>query len=300
MREFLERKNNLKMQIPDNFLGLEEEYTGYENARVVILPIPYEATVTYCKGAGKGPNAIIDASKQVELYDREIGKNASDIGICTLNAVKSEKNPEKMVENVYAAVKTEIDNNKFVVVLGGEHSITAGAARAFKEKFSDLSVLQIDAHSDLRDEYEGSKFNHACVMKRVFDMKIPFIQVGIRSFCDEEADFIKRNKLKPFYVEDIRNDNAWMDKAVSQLTKNVFVTIDMDGLDPSIMPSTGTPEPGGLEWYTVLDLLKKVAKAKNIVGFDVVELAPIDNLHFPDFLAAKLTYKLIGYCLFKP
>lgn len=287
------------MKIQDNFLGLEEEYPSYENAKVVVLSVPYEGTVSYGKGTSKGPKAIINASKQVELYDKEIGKNVSDIGIYTLEGVTLEKTPEKMVEIVYGAVKKELDKNKFVVMLGGDHSISSGAIRAFKEKFPDLSVLQIDAHSDLREEYEGSKFNHACIMRRVFDMKIPFIQVGIRSFCDEEAGFIKRNDLKLFYADDIYKKDKWMNEAVDRLTENVFITIDLDGLDPSIMPATGTPEPGGLGWYQVLNLLKKIAKTKNIVGFDIVELAPIDKLHFPDFVAAKLVYKLIGYSLFK-
>jgi len=287
------------MEIPDNFLGLDVEYPSYEDAKVVILPVAYEGTATYGKGASKGPRAIIEASKQVELYDREIGKNVCDIGIYTLGKVGIEETPEKMVENVYSSVKKEIDNNKFVVVLGGEHSITTGAVKAFKEKFSSLSVLQIDAHSDLRDEYEGSKFNHACVMRRIFDMKIPFVQIAIRSFCDEEAELIKKNDLKPFYAEDIYKNDKWMNDAVDMLSENVFITIDLDGLDPSIMPATGTPEPGGLYWYHILRLLKKVAKSKNIVGFDIVELAPISGLSFPDFLAAKLTYKLIGYSLVK-
>jgi len=285
------------MDIPDNFLGLEEEYPSYEDAKVVVLSVPYEGTVSYGKGTSKGPKAIIKASEQVELYDKEIGKNVSDIGIYTLGEVKAEETPEEMVEIVYGAVKKELAAGKFVVMLGGEHSVSSGAIRAFKEKFSNLSVLQIDAHSDLRDEYEGSKFNHACIMRRVFDMKIPFVQVGIRSFCDEEADFIKRNNLKIFYADEIHDNDKWIDEAVSRLSENVFITIDLDGLDPSIMPATGTPEPGGLDWYTSLKLLKKIAKTKNIVGFDVVELAPIDNLHFPDFIAAKLTYKLIGYSM---
>lgn len=287
------------MEIPDNFLGLDAEYPKYEDAKVVVLPVAYEGTVTYGKGTAKGPGAIIEASKQVELYDREAGKNISDAKIYTLDEVKIKEAPEKMVEDVYAHVKKELDNNKFVVMLGGEHSITAGAVKAFKEKFSELSVLQIDAHADLRDEYEKSRYNHACVMRRIFDMKIPFVQVGIRSFCDEEADFIKRNNLKVFYAEDIYKNDKWMNRAAEMLSENVFITIDLDGLDPSIMPSTGTPEPGGLYWYHILRFLKKIAKAKNIVGFDVVELAPIDKIHFPDFLAAKLIYKLIGYSMFK-
>ncbi len=287
------------MEIPDNFLGLDAEYPKYEDAKVVILPVAYEGTVTYGKGTSKGPRAIIEASKQVELYDKEIGRNIHDVGIYTLNEVDVKENSMKMVDMVYSSVKKELENNKFVVMLGGEHSITTGAIKAFKEKFTDLSVLQIDAHSDLRNEYEGSKYNHACVMRRVFDMKVPFVQVGIRSFCDEEAELIKKNNLKPFYADEICDNDKWISEVISKLSDNVYTTFDLDALDPSIMPSTGTPEPGGLGWYKVIKFLKKVAKTKNIVGFDIVELAPIKGLSFPDFVAAKLTYKLIGYSLSK-
>ena len=296
MKKSLLHKNSSKKRIPDNFLGLDIEYPSYEDAKVTVIPVAYEGTVTYGKGAAKGPKAIIDASKHVETYERELGKNIFDI--YTLEGVTKKGAPEDVVNEVYNAVKKEINNKKQVVVLGGEHSITIGAVKAFKEKFYDLSVLQIDAHSDLRQEYEESRYSHACVMRRIFDMNVPFVQVGIRSFCDEEADFIKKNKLKPFYAEDIYDNDEWMDDAISRLSDNVYLTFDLDGLDPSIMPATGTPEPGGLGWYQAIKFLKKTAKAKNIVGFDIVELAPIKKLSFPDFIAAKLTYKMIGYCFF--
>jgi len=284
------------MEVPDNFLGIEEEYSNYKNAKVVVLPVAYEGTATYGKGASKGPKAIIEASKQVELYDSETGRNAYDIGIFTLGELKTKETSEKMIEAVYLAVKKEISSNKFVAMLGGEHSITAGAVKAFKEKFPDLSVLHIDAHADLREEYEGSKYNHACVMMRIFEMKVPFVQVGIRSLCDEEAEFIRNKKIKTFFAHDIHAGRKWIGDAISSLSKNVYITFDVDCLDPSIMPATGTPEPGGLGWYDALELLKTAAGSKNIVGFDIVELAPIKGLHFPDFTAAKLASKIIGYC----
>lgn len=286
------------MEIPDNFLGIEEKFSDYDKSKVVILPIPYEGTVTYGKGTLKGPKAIIEASKNLELYDIELDEEIYKAGIHTLSNLDVEKEPEKTIEIIYKKIKKLLEDNKFVVVFGGEHSITSGTVKAMKEKFSDLSVLQIDAHSDLRDSYDGTKFSHACVMRRIFEMKIPFVQVGIRSQDIEEADFIKEKRLNPYFAKDIYKNDNWMNEAVDKLAENVFITIDLDGLDPSIMPSTGTPEPGGLYWYHILRLLRKVAEKKNIVGFDVVELAPIENLKFPDFLAAKLTYKLIGYKYF--
>jgi agmatinase len=205
----------------------------------------------------------------------------------------SRNSPQEAYSQIKKAIKQILADKKFVVMLGGEHSITPGAVAAFKEKYKDLSVLQIDAHSDLRNEYEGTKFNHACTMKRVWDLGVSVTAVGIRSQDETEADYIRKEKIKTiFYAPDLP-----IKKIISSLSKNIYLTFDLDGLDPSIMPSTGTPEPGGLGWYETLNLLKQVAKAKRIVGADIVELSPLRGIVFPDFLAAKLAYKIIGYSL---
>lgn len=283
--------------IPDNFGALEKEFSSYKKSKAVILPVPYEGTVTYGKGTANGPKAIIESSKNMELYDIELDKEISNVGIHTLKELKVEKQPENVISQVYDSVKKIINDNKFPVVLGGEHSITLGAVNALKEKYNNLSVLQIDAHSDLRNSYEGTMFSHACVMRRVIET-CQIVQVGIRSMDIEEAEFIKKTNHKNiFFAKDMHNN--WQDKAINLLTNNVYITIDLDGLNPSIMPSTGTPEPGGMLWYQTINFLRKVAENKNIVGFDVVELAPVKENHAPDFLAAKLTYKLMGYSLLK-
>jgi len=283
------------IKFPKNFGELEEELSNYNTSKVIILPIPYEKTTTYIKGTAKGPQAILDASRNMELYDEELDKNICEVGICTLNELRIEENPKLMVDTVYENVKKLIDDNKFPVVIGGEHSITPGCIKAFSEKYDDFSVLQLDAHTDLREEYDGTKFSHACAMKRCLALCKNIVQVGIRSLCDEESTFIKENKLKIFWAKDIFDNDGWFESAISKLSENVYITLDLDVFDPSIMPSTGTPEPGGLLYYQVLRFLKKVFEERNVIGFDVVELCPNkDNIH-PDFTAAKVIYKMIGY-----
>ncbi len=286
------------MDISDTFGAIEKPHSDYKNARVAILPVPFEGTVTYGKGTAKGPRAIIEASKNMELWDEELNRNIFEIGMHTLPEMKMPDNPEQAIGMVYKKAAKLLDDKKFTVMLGGEHSITPGMAKALKERYR-FSVLQIDAHSDLRDEYDFTKHSHACAMKRIMDMKIPVVQVGIRSTSEEERGCFRKNRKNIFMAKDLENTKSdkWMDDVASKLGKNVFITIDVDGFDPSIMPATGTPEPGGLQWYPVLKLLKKVAGKKRIIGFDVVELAPIKGMHGPDFLCAKLVYKLIGYSL---
>lgn len=281
-------------QWPDNFGALEKEFSDYEKSKVVILPVPYDGTRTWFVGkdwekidSSKGPQAIITASRNMELYDIETDSEVYKQGIHTLPELKIERTPEEMVNSIEKESKKH--TNKFIVMLGGEHSITTGLVRAYKEKFPKMSVLQIDAHADLRNEWEGGgKYSHASVMARIKEI-CPIVQVGIRS-AEQKPD----NK-NIFYAKDIHDNDKWMEQAISKLTDNVFITIDLDGLDPSIMPSTGTPEPGGLQWYQTLKFLKKLCQKKNVVGFDVVELAPNQNNVAPDFLAAKLIYKLLSY-----
>ena len=285
------------LKFPHNFAEIPESFSGFKNSKVAIVPIPYEKTTCYVKGTQKGPDAIIKASTQMELYDEELG-TVFEHGICTLNELKIDEKPEQMVGICYSHIKNLLGDNKFVVILGGEHSITSGIVKAFKEKYNNLSVLQIDAHADMREEYQGSKNSHACSMKRTIEL-CPIVQVGIRSLSYEENEFVKEKKLRIFWAKGIIDNDRWFDEAISKLSKNVYITIDLDGLDPSIMPSVGTPEPGGIGYYQLLRFLKKVCEKRNVVGFDVVELCPNIYEVSSDLTAARIVYKLIGYKFFK-
>jgi len=285
-----------------NFGCLPEEYSSLSSAKIVIVPVAYDATSTWIKGADKGPAAIIEASANMELYDIETDSEVYREGIYTDKTIEEKLSPEDMVEKVKKRVRDHLKADKFTVVLGGEHSVSIGSIKAHIENLVsakravagkvDLTVLQLDAHSDLRDQYEGSKYNHACVMARIKEL-CPIVQVGIRSMDYSEKELMDRANV--FFVEDIYSRIDWIDEVISRLTDRVYVTIDLDVFDPSIMPSTGTPEPGGLLWYDVTKLLRAVADNKDIVGFDVVELCPNERNKAPDFLAAKLVYKLLGY-----
>jgi agmatinase len=281
------------MTVPFNFGGLEKKYTDYTNAKIVILPVPYDGTSTYGKGADKGPDAIIDASTNVELYDIETKTEVYKQGIFTAQALKvtNKTKPEIVVDKVKQEIEKYIQDNKFIVMLGGEHSISTGMARALHEKYKNLSVLHLDAHGDTRESYLGSQYNHACVMARIREFA-PIVQAGIRSIDAEEMQTKQNQKI--FFAHEMYGNTVWMQHAVDALTNDVFITLDLDVFDPAYMPSTGTPEPGGLDWYTVLQFLKKVVEQKNVVGFDVVELAPQKNNSAPDFLAAKLIYRLLS------
>jgi len=281
-----------------NFGGLPEEYSSATSAKIVIVPVAYDATSTWIKGADRGPAAIIEASANMELYDIEMDSEVYREGIYTDKMIEEKLSPEDMVEKVKKRVRDHLDENKFAVVLGGEHSVSIGSVKAHIENKGDIMVLQLDAHSDLRDQYEGSKYNHACVMARVKEL-CPIVQVGIRSMDYSEKEIMDRANV--FFAEDIYSSadrtcpTSWIERVILKLKDKVYVTIDLDVFDPSIMPSTGTPEPGGLLWYDVLKLLRQVADNRDIVGFDVVELCPNDRNKAPDFLAAKLVYKLLGY-----
>ncbi len=290
------------MKIPDNFCGLEPEFSNYGKSKVIILPVPFDKTRTWIVGkdwnkldTSKGPKAIIIASKNMELYDIELDKTIADVGIHTLPELDCSGKPLDVIERIKTETAKHLEKNKFIVMLGGEHSITAGIVKSYKEKYSDLSVLQIDAHSDLREKFdEAGKESHASLMARVHEMGVPSVQVGIRSMSEEEAELVKKEKLNIFYAKDIVGNDKWFDKAISKLSDNVFITFDLDAFDPSIMSATGTPVPGGIKWYPILRFLKKVFEKKNVVGFDVVELAPNGDVSC-DFLAAKLVYKMLGY-----
>jgi agmatinase len=272
--------------------GGSEALCKLEDAGIVILPVPYDETSTWIKGADKGPAAIMEASANMELYDIETDSQVFLKGIFTDRPVRCKESPENMSKQVEQRVCGHIENGKFTVVIGGEHSVSIGAIAAHNKRYKNMSVLQLDAHSDLRDEYHNSKFNHACVMAQAKQL-CPVVQVGIRSMDISEKKNMDRRNV--FFAEDIYDDTKWFDKAIERLTEKVYITIDLDVFDPSIMPSTGTPEPGGLGWYSVLAFLKKVCKKREVIGFDVVELCPNPANQGPDFTAAKLIYKLLSY-----
>jgi agmatinase len=275
-----------------NYGDLPEKYSELKSSKIVILPVPYDATSTWGKGADKGPEAIIEASNNLEIYDIETDSEVHLLGIHTAEPVVVNNGPEAMVQTVQKEVKKYLNRNKFTVTLGGEHSISIGAIQAHAEKFEDLTIIQIDAHADLRDEYMGSKYNHACVMARARETA-PCIQIGIRSMSVEESFKLEPGRI--FLARDINDSDNWKYDMLSTLSNNVYITFDLDALDPSIMPSTGTPEPGGLLWYETIEILRRISEKANIVGFDVVELAPNPADKAPDFLAAKLIYKLLTY-----
>ncbi|NQU65140.1 MAG: agmatinase [SAR324 cluster bacterium] len=261
-----------------------------ENAEIVLVPVPFDRARSWQKGARKGPQAILDASPHLEFYDIETDTEVYKQGIHTEIPILSDASDD-MIQMVKERVADILKHNQFPVVIGGDHSVSIGAVAAAVEKFAELSVLQLDAHADLRDTYMGSEFNHACVMARIREF-CPIVQVGIRSMDIEEKNVMDPERV--FYAHQIFGSDQWIKKAVKKLTDKVYVTIDLDVFDIGIMPSTGTPEPGGLDWYLVLKLLKEVAAKKTIIGFDVVELCPTHN-KAPDFLAAKLIYKILSY-----
>ena len=273
-----------------NYAGIPDKYARIDEAKVVLIPVPYDGTSTWQKGADKGPDEFLEASENMEVYDIETRSEVYKKGVYLAPAVTENSSPEKMVEAVYKTTKNYIAQEKFVTLFGGEHSISIGSIRAFNESFEDLTVVQLDAHADLRPEYEGSKCNHACAMYEA-SKKTNLIQVGIRSMDISETEHMDENQV--YFCHDLYED--WMDDAIGQMTPNVFITIDLDAFDPSILPSTGTPEPGGLFWYETLEFLKLMFKKKNVVGFDIVELCPNKNEKSSDFLAAKLYYKMLSY-----
>jgi len=286
---------------PHNFLGLPDEYSTYDRSAALILPIPYEATVSYGQGTRNGPEAIIEASRQVELYDRELDSEpAATYGIHTLPALAPvNSGPEAMIDAIAACAEEHLRTGKLLVGLGGEHSISAGMARALHAVHGDFVMVQLDAHSDLRDEYEGSPYSHACVAKRVLDMGATVVQLGIRSICREEMNLIRseRSHLRVFFAEDVHAGQFQRALAGLVRGRTIFLTIDVDGMDPSIVPATGTPEPGGMTWVQTLDIIRIITREARVAAIDCVELAPIPGQHASDFLVAKLVYKTISLAL---
>jgi len=280
-----------------NFGGIaEEEFSSLDKSRILVWPVSYEGTVSYGGGTGRGAMAIVDASRNMELYDDETDAEIYRLGIHTLDESPSVDPPEQMMNSLYDRAKSLVASGKFVTMIGGEHSVSAPVIRAHAEKYENLSVLQIDAHADLRDTYDGTPHSHASIMARVVkDMRIPSVQVGIRSISVDEARVVDQLPTRIFWARDIVGRDDWWDDAVEGLTENVYLTIDIDGLDPSLVSATGTPEPGGLGWYETIGLIRTLARQRNVVGMDLTEYSYVEGQNASAFLCAKLIYKTLGF-----
>ena len=299
------------------FAGSDARQVPYDQARVAVLPAPYEGTVSYGGGASHGPGAILAASEQLEMYDEELDVEIDSVGLFTLppalpfplpspSTSANALNPEQAVAAIKAAAWAPLRDGKWLLTLGGEHSVTVGVLQALLEARDGkpFSILQVDAHADLRQSYGGTPLSHACVMARAHDLGLPFVQVGIRALCSEERAFIRQKGLEGNVFWDhqlvVSHANRWIGEVVERLGnmgEEVYITFDLDGLDPAIMPATGTPVPGGLSWHMATRLLRAVGQSHKVIGADITELAPMTGLHAPDFLAARLAFKLIGYSL---
>ncbi|MEA1924828.1 MAG: agmatinase [Candidatus Altiarchaeota archaeon] len=275
-------------------LSISWEFVEYGKAGVVFLLAPYEATVSWGGGTSNGPKAVMEAFLNLELYDEELAFSPFEVGICLLGLELEGMKPLEAVMEVRDKAAGVLGDGKFPVLVGGEHSLSVGVVEAFTRRYSDLSIMQLDAHADLRDEFRGERYSHACVMSRVRELA-DAVQVGVRSLSRQEDELIKRENYNILWARDLVDNREWFMEAIDALEDNVYLTIDLDVFDPSIMPSVGTPEPGGLDWYLTLDFLKLLCREKNVVGFDVVEFSPIEGFVSPDFLAARLLYKLVGY-----
>lgn len=274
------------------FGGISESIANYDSAEILLQSIPYDGTSTWIKGADKGFDAFLEASENMELYDIETDSEVYKNGIHVLKEILEKSSPEKVFKEVYKKTKELLKSNKFLTFFGGEHSISIGIIKAFYEKYNNLTVLQLDAHADLRSSYMGSEYNHACALYNA-NKNTNLIQLGIRSIDISEKENMNLNNV--FFAKDMTKEKGWMEQSIAKMTNDVYITLDLDVFDPSIMPSTGTPEPGGIIWADMVRFLNKVFEEKNVVGFDIVELAPIENLVAPNFLVAKLYYKMLSY-----
>ncbi|HOD34489.1 MAG TPA: agmatinase [Syntrophales bacterium] len=280
-----------------NFGGIDKKFSEFKKAFFAVLPVPYDLTSTYQSGSRRGPSAILEASCNMELYDEELRRETYRAGIHTLPPLEPDaRGPREMIKKVEESVAGIIRYNKVPVMLGGEHSISTGSVRALRKKYPRLSVLHFDAHADMRDRYQGSPYSHACVARRLSEI-CPVVQVGTRSMSREEALYIEKKGAKVFPPWDVQGAAGWEKKICENLTEDVYISVDLDVFDSALMPATGTPEPGGLTWRDVTSLLREVAGTCRIRGFDVVELSPIPGMVAPEFLAAKLTYRIMGHAL---
>ena len=277
-------------------MGLEPKESNYKTSKVVVIPAPYEATTSYGVGTVKGPAAILEASHQVEYYDIELQKHCHTVGIHTRPMLPMTNAPvEEAFKMLHKEAKQALDDDKFPIMIGGEHTISYGIFKALIEKYPDLSIFHIDAHTDMRAEYEGTPYSHASIMHLMRKECPRSVSIGIRSMCQEEVDYVKKHNVPVYYAHETFKNGLNEEEVLCHLTDNVFLTIDVDGLSADIMPTTGTPEPGGLGWYETLSILKRLFKTRNVVGMDAVELMPIPGLHYGEYSVAKLIYKCIGY-----
>ena len=275
-----------------SFGGISENLTDYNSAKILLQSVPYDGTSTWIKGANKGFDAFIEASENMELYDIETDSEVYKKGIHILDEISENASPEKAFKEVYQKTQELLKSNKYLTFIGGEHSISIGIIKAFYEKYNNLTVIQLDAHVDLRDSYLDSPFNHACALYDA-SKNTNLIQIGIRSMDISEKE--NMNFSNVFFAEEMYQNSSWMEKSISKMTNDVYLTLDLDVFDPSIMPSTGTPEPGGMLWNEMIIFLNKLFTKKNVVGFDIVELAPTENIVAPNYLVAKLYYKMLSY-----
>ncbi len=283
--------------LPVNFGGIAEaEFSSFEAARILVWPVAYEGTVSYGTGTGRGAEAIIEASRNMELYDEETDAEVYRLGIHTLDESPSLEPPAQMMQSLYERGRELVSSGKFITMIGGEHSVSAPVIRAHAERYDNLSILQIDAHADLRDTYDGTPHSHASIMARVVrDMRLPSVQCGIRSISAEEARSLDGLPTRIFCAKDIVGRTDWWDEAVDGLTENVYLTIDIDGLDPSLVAQTGTPEPGGLGWYETVGLIRTLARKRRVVGMDLTEYSYVEGQDASAFLCAKLIYKSLAF-----
>ena len=287
-----------------SFLDLDPRYSRYRSSRFVVLALPYEATVSYGTGTSAAPAAIIKASTQVELFDEELRAEFFQAGIFPAQALECKSTgPEEIQKRIASAASEFLADDKFVLALGGEHSVSVALIEAAAQRWPNLSVLHLDAHADLRNTYQQSKYSHACVLRRIWELSIPTVSVGIRSYCLEESQLIEASPERLIAARQIARARShrsttrqWMDQVLAGLSDTVYLTVDIDVFDPSQAPGTGTPEPGGLDWYEVTALLRRVAKSKKIVSADIVEVIPQVAGKVTEFLAARLAYKIIAYC----
>lgn len=274
------------------FAGIEGKHNAFENANILLQSIPYDGTSTWGKGADQGFEAFLDAAENMEIYDIETNSEVYKKGVHILDPILEKSTPEAVFESVYQNTQKLLQTNKFLTFFGGEHSISIGVIKAFYEAHPDITILQLDAHTDLRPQYHGSPYNHACALYDA-SRNTNLIQVGIRSMDTSELKYLDKDKC--YFAEDMYGQTNWMNDSIEKMTDKVYITLDLDVFDPSIMPATGTPEPGGMNWNTMIQYLKQVFQQKNVLGFDIVELAPISGLSAPQFLAAKLYYKMLSY-----
>ncbi|MSQ78344.1 MAG: agmatinase [Flavobacteriaceae bacterium] len=298
------KKKTTYLNSKDNFLALEDpKFYSYETCKTVIQQVPYEYTSSYLSGSHKGPGAMVKASQFVEFYDEELDQETylKIGGICSMKPLDFKgKTDKKAIDYIEKETRKLLEDGKFVVSFGAEHTVTLGFVKAHLTKYPDLCVLQLDAHSDLRQSYHGNKYSHASVMARVHDLNVPLTQIGIRAQCIEEAQLIKDSaNIHTFYAHQVRRNKNWAKEAIATLGENVYLTIDADGFDPSIVPAVGTAEPNGLLWNETIEFLREVMKQKNVIGFDIVEIAPRRGDILTEYTMAKLCFKLLGYLSLK-